>query len=299
MDSNDTFLAASSSFVYNTVAIGVCGNKQCSNSFNPALFSLPYNPTYAPVPVPPMSPDVLHATLRADVFPQGVIGRQLCSSYTQLAVTLEDYVARLFSAAQVQFGCSLDTLAHCLWLLERLQHKNILAQQRGIMVLRDALAMGNIPGEGLSVHKASLCGTALFGGARFTRMKNNGAFAEETWERSPLPSASTAAWSTPLAAENKDRFFCGACNQFDSFSLQLWNVQLYLAAALLLSIKINEDKFAEMDEELLAAEFGQTSGCDAVTLRCAERCLCEVLCDELHVTKCGLDSVVRRLALYH
>ncbi|KEG09256.1 hypothetical protein DQ04_05531050 [Trypanosoma grayi] len=281
------FVAAATAFVENIVAVGACGNYGCLNAFKPSRFTLPQLQQES-VPVIPPSAAVLKAAIVAEDFPVGAIGRQLCSSAAQLSVPLEQYMNTLFTAAQLEFGCSLETLLHCLWLVERMQTRNILAQQKGTVALRDASR--GFEGKTGKSRESDITQSSLSDvEAVATPFTGSDAVL-----LSPMPSDVVSVG--PLS-DGDDEVLCRACARSHVFSLQLWNVQLFVAATLLLSMKINEEVFAEVEEEVLAGCVGAAARCGTDALRCAERCVCEVLWDDLCVTAAGQASVMRRLGV--
>ncbi|KAF8275690.1 hypothetical protein TcYC6_0014190 [Trypanosoma cruzi] len=295
MESSGKLLAAAAAFVENISAVGVCSNEGCLNAFNPSAFSLPLK-FNGGVPVLPPTAARLETAITAEVFPLGLIGRQLCSSVTQLGFTVKEYVAKLFTSAQHQFGCSLETLLHSLWILERIQTRNILAQQKGIIALRNGSYcrfsdVDNDMWAGKDTSGLILTETGA--------SVHEGINAEEIRSAAPLVSSVSSEMRSvgPMSDVGDDDSLCTVCTGSRVFSLQPWNVQLFIAASLLLSIKVNEDAFAEVDSEMLTLQFGTMAGCEFKALLCAERCVCELIWDELRVTRKGIENVMRRLGM--
>ncbi|CCD15448.1 unnamed protein product [Trypanosoma congolense IL3000] len=289
--SSDEFIVAVVSFVENIVAIGTCGNDGCFNSYNPSLFKLPCAESRTVPAADSATKAFLSEALVADVFPVGAVGRHLCSSYEQLALSLKEYIAFLFTISQQQFGCCRNTLIHCLYLIELLQRRNILFHQSAAVVLHKSCEVQR--------HCDLLARCGWHGGEStvstdLSSMTGN-AFASEGL--SPSGTSSETGQRAPVLRHPTKRL-CRACAQSDVFSLQMWNVQVFIAAALLLSMKVNEEALAEADGELLLDQFGRAVSCEAHALRCAERCVCESLWDKLQVTDEGLRSVTRMLSFH-
>ncbi|ORC89701.1 uncharacterized protein TM35_000112350 [Trypanosoma theileri] len=310
---NSLFVTAVTSFIHNVVAIGACSSEECINSFNSSLFTLPCSP-HSCVPVVPLPLASIEEAITAETFPLGMIGRRLCSSFKQLEMFVEEFVGVLFHTAQHTFGCSLSTLLHSLWLLERMQVKNILLQQKNTISLRNAsqsmicsktnnnteeniLSVEFLPPitlGGVPLNESS-CGNSNIS----SNSSSNPIASDDKSKGVPLLLSPTSSdlYSVGPISESEDDTLCRACAGSHVFGVQLWNVQLFLTAALLLSMKVNEDAFVDVDEEVLSRHVGAAAGCDSNLLRCAERCMFEVLWDELKVTEKGQASVMRRLGM--
>ncbi|RNE98673.1 hypothetical protein TraAM80_08634 [Trypanosoma rangeli] len=296
MTSCSPFLEAAAAFIKNIVAVGVCSNEGCLNAFNPTAFGLPFGLHHGGIPVTPPNTASLEAAIAAEVFPLGTMGRRLCSSPIQLGVTLEEYITGLFTTVQHQFGCSMDTILHCLWIVERIQTRNILVQQKSIISLR---SISQCRRGGEDIHLYASEGTqdvALT--ARWVH-DNDGMLPDDSCQHAPLCSSMSSEVRSmgPVSDVADDDSLCYACAGSPVFSLQFWNVQLFITASLLLSLKVGEDKFAETDGEALTVQLAALGGCDTNVLLCAERCVCDLLWDELSVTTKGLESVMRRLGM--
>ncbi|RNF17730.1 uncharacterized protein Tco025E_04766 [Trypanosoma conorhini] len=296
MASSSQLMASATAFVENIVAVGVCSHEGCLNAFDPSAFCLPLGAHRGGVPVAPPTTAALEAAIAAEVFPLGPMGRRLCSSRAQLGVTLEEYITGLFSKAQHQFGCSLETMLHCLWILERIQTRNILVQQKGIIALRSFSQCRR------SSEDSDLRGSEDAQGSAFPEGRADvyaaGLHSGNCHYVPPCSSMSSEVRSVgPVSDVADDDSLCYACAGSSVFSLQFWNVQLFLAAALLLSLKVGEEAFAEADGEALSVQFAALGGCDTNLLLCAERCVCDLIWDELSVTGKGLESVRRRLGM--
>nr|CAJ17016.1 hypothetical protein Tb11.0410 [Trypanosoma brucei brucei TREU927] len=297
ISSSDAFASVAVSFVENIVAIGTCGNDGCCNSYNPSIFTLPCAVTDTQETINPALGAFLSEALNAEVFPVGAVARQLCSSHAQLAMTLKGYMHSLFVASREQFGCSLSTLIHSLWLLDRLQRRNILAQQNAAVALHKIHACTY--GETCSKKTTSaLLNSGLCHGGENSLITHFECWCKSCSGEDVSLSQTSSESSVSSSPEFPRRQLCRACAQNDVFSLQMWNIHIFAAAALLLSMKVNEDALAEVDAEILLDQFSHAICCEPQVLRCAERCICEGLWGNLQVTEQGLQSVIQRLGLH-
>ncbi|KAH9586171.1 hypothetical protein LSM04_007336 [Trypanosoma melophagium] len=305
MDNNSLFTKAATSFIYNIVAVGVCSSEGCLNAYNSSIFTLPSS-IHSCVPVSPPTAASMEEAITTETFPLGMMGRRLCSSSKQLQMFLEEFVKTLFEAAQKTFGCSVSTLLHSLWLLERMQVRNILLHQRNTIALRNVSYQSkankiNDPQENIfSEYLPQITSRVPLAKSycRSSRSCSNLSSDDKNKCVSLLLSpVSSDIYSIGPNSEGEDDTLCRTCSGSDIFSLQLWNVQLFLSASLLLSMKVNEDTFADVMEEVVSSHVGAAAGCDSNLLRCAERCIFEVLWDELKVTKKGQIDVMRRLGM--
>lgn len=88
---------------------------------------------------------------------------------------------------------------------------------------------------------------------------------------------------------------CAVCAGTSLFAVQYHNVQLFLAACLLLSVKINEPALSTVPDDELDARFAKLSGCTLLPLRVAERTVCEALQGKLSTSGPQVERLLRRL----
>lgn len=106
----------------------------------------------------------------------------------------------------------------------------------------------------------------------------------------------TATTGVDLPALLRQLHVCTACAGTRVFALQYFNVHLFLAACLVLSISINEVALMEtMLEDQLVHEVTEMSQCADLPLHVAVRTVCETLEGQLCVFDSDVDVLLHRL----